>query len=393
MKVLFLMIVYPDVGCSTNMYTDLASEFNLNGHDVYVAAPDKEKTKLRIEGDIKVLRIKTLPLFNTSFIYKGIANVLLPFQYKFAIKKYLKDIKFDLVITPTPPITFLQTLKFLRRKYNSKIYLILRDIFPQNALDLGLIKNRFIFGYFRRQEKKLYKLSDSIGCMSQKNIDFVRTHNPEVNTKKLHILANWSTVNYNFEKQKVKRNNDLSGKFVAVFGGNFGVPQKIEFIIDVAERLNHTNNFIFLLIGDGTEKSRIQNLILKKELTNVLIYNHLPREKYFQLLECCDVGLVNLSDKFTIPNIPSRTLAYWSLKIPVLAAIDRNTDYNELLEKSGGGFWSYTGDIDSYIDNLFYLFQNPEKRKEMGLKGHQYLLQELNTEKAYRIITSNIKEN
>ena len=167
------MIAYPNVARNTNMYTDLTSEFLRNGHDVYVAAPHNNATQMNIEEGIKVLRIKTLPLFNTSFIKKGIANILLPYQYKNSIKRYFKDIYFDLVITPTPPITFIATISFLKKKNHAKIYLILRDIFPQNAKDLGIIKNPIIFNYFRRKEKKLYRIADSIGCMSQKNIDFV----------------------------------------------------------------------------------------------------------------------------------------------------------------------------------------------------------------------------
>src|ERR1035437_332360 len=105
MRVLFLMIAYPDVKRNTNMYTDLTNEFVKNGHDVYVAAPNNGSTAVYQEGGINVLRIKTLALFNTSFIRKGIANLLLPYQYKRAIILNFKNVCFDLIVTPTPPIT------------------------------------------------------------------------------------------------------------------------------------------------------------------------------------------------------------------------------------------------------------------------------------------------
>jgi glycosyltransferase involved in cell wall biosynthesis len=391
MKVLFLMIAYPDVSRNTNMYTDLTSEFLKDGHDVYVAAPHNNATLMNIEEGIKVLRIKTLPLFNTSIIKKGIANILLPYQYKKSLKRYFKDIYFDLVITPTPPITFIATISFLKKKNHSKIYLILRDIFPQNAKDLGIIKNPIIFNYFRRKEKKLYRIVDSIGCMSQKNIDFVYAHNKKVHLKKLHILPNWTRVNeINSSDICIRSQYNLIKKFVAVFGGNFGIPQKIDFLIEVAEKIRYKKDIFFLLVGEGTEKSKIRKIIHDKNLKNIRIIDQLPRNEYLELVKACDVGLVNLSDKFTIPNIPSRTLSYWSLKLPVIAGIDENTDYGELLEKSGGGLWSLTGDTEAYIANLISFYDNPEKRKQMGENGYNYLVKELNSEIAYKTIISRI---
>jgi glycosyltransferase involved in cell wall biosynthesis len=373
------------------MYTDLANEFFKNGHNVHVAAPTTLNTEVHNESGILVLRIKTLTLFKTDKIRKGIANLLLPYQYKRAISHHFKDISFDLLITPTPPITFVLTLKYLKKRYGSTVYLILRDIFPQNAKDLGLIRNSIIFNFFRKKEKKLYQLADAIGCMSPKNIEFVRNHNPEVNLSKLHLLPNWTNVTeYGVIGRDIKLKYNLDNKFIAVFAGNFGIPQKMEFLIEVAELIRERKEILFLFVGDGTEKNMIRKLIKDKNLENIQIIDQLSKQAYLELLHECDVGIVSLSDKFTIPNIPSRTLSYWSLKIPVLAAIDKNTDYGDLLKISNGGLWSVTGDTESFINNLFYFYNNPEIRKKMGENGHHYLINELNAEKAYKIILSRI---
>jgi glycosyltransferase involved in cell wall biosynthesis len=391
MKVLFLMISYPDVSKNTNMYTDLTNEFLINGHDVYVAAPGNSTTEIYAENEISVLRIQTLPLFNNSVIMKGVAYLLLPYQYKKAIARYFKNVSFDLIITSTPPITFIDTVSILKKKFKSKVYLILRDIFPQNAKDLGLIKSSIVFNYFRSKEKKLYLLADSIGCMSQKNIDFVLTHNPEVNANKVHMLPNWTRLkDRGFSGSEIRTKFNFKDKFIAIFGGNFGVPQKIDFLIEVADKIREREEFLFLLIGDGTEKNKIQKMALSKSLTNVCFMENLPREEYLELLKECDIGLVNLSEKFTIPNIPSRTLSYWSVKLPILAAIDINTDYGDLLEKCNGGLWSVTGNTDEYVANLLFLYNNPKVRKQMGENGYNYLRAELTTEKAFETILSKI---
>jgi hypothetical protein len=383
------MISYPDVAENTNMYTDLTQEFLRNGHDVYVAAPSNKVTKICTEGGISVLRVRSLPLFNTSTFKKGIANVLLPMQYKRAIRKFLSTICFDLVVIPTPPITFVGVGRFLKNSCNAKIYLILRDIFPQNAKDLGMIKNNFIFSYFRHQEKKMYELADHIGCMSNKNIDFVYSNNPEIDYNKLHLLPNWISVTDSVNSGVDFRSKfNLKNKFLAVFGGNFGIPQKIEFLINVADRIRDYSDIIFLLVGSGTEKGKIENLIYEKKLDNVIIINSLPREEYMSLLNECNIGLVNLSDKFTIPNIPSRTLSYWSRKLPVLAAVDKNTDFGEILDKCKGGLWSVTGDTESYIFNLLLIYNNSDMARQMGLNGYTHLINELNTQIAYKTLIS-----
>src|SRR5690606_35174172 len=140
-KIIFLALGFPNVENSTNIWTDLISEFKDQGHEVLVLAPaetDKE-IGLRIEGGVKVLRISTLKLFNTGKIKKGIANVLLPYQYKNALRKYKIELDFDLILMPTPPITLTKVAKWLKKKSKAKMYLILRDIFPQNAVDLKMM--------------------------------------------------------------------------------------------------------------------------------------------------------------------------------------------------------------------------------------------------------------
>jgi glycosyltransferase involved in cell wall biosynthesis len=390
MKIFFLLIAYPDVNADANMYTDLTYEFHKKGHEIYVAAPGKGSTGMNLEGGINVLRIKTLPLFKTSFIKKGISNLMLSYQYTRAIQKNLCDIDFDLIVTATPPITFVSTIKFLKKRSKAKLYLILRDIFPQNAKDLGLIKSDLIFSYFRSKEKKLYELADSIGCMSKQNIDYVLSNNVEVKAEKLHLLPNWANIHeLPLNNSDIRSEYKLNSKFIAVFGGNLGIPQKIDFIVEVAEKIEN-KKILFLLVGEGTELKKIKNVISEKSLENVRILSHLPRKEYLSLLQVCDVGLVNLSDKFTIPNIPSRSLSYWSLKLPIIAAIDKNTDFGELLDNSEGGLWSITGDTQSYIDNLLSLYNNPQKRKQMGENGYNFLSRELNSENAYKIIISSI---
>lgn len=388
MRILFLMITYPDIKETCSMYTDLAHEFFSQGHEIFVAvANGPGKTILNSEGGITVLRVNTLDLFSTSIIKKGFANIILPYQVSRAIEKYLHQQKFDVVIAPTPPITYRNVLKKLKRNFKSKVYLILRDIFPQNARDLGIIKNQLLFKYFRSQEKELYSVSDYIGCMSLGNMSYIKQHNPEVPQHKLHLLMNWKNVaEYTYPDHSLKDQFGLKNKFIALYGGNFGKPQQIDFILELANVTLFLHDVVFLLIGDGTEKSRLIELVEKNNLKNVIIMDSLPRQKYQELVKICNIGLVNLNSRFTIPNIPSRTLSYWEAKIPVLASIDQHTDFSSILDESASGLWSITGDISTYKNNFEKLYHNKQLRSTMGENGYQYLLKNCTTSHAYSTI-------
>lgn len=153
-KILFLALTYPKIPKSSNLYTDLMEELRNQGHEVFVVAPAINESEIGLiqEEGINVIRVKTLPLLNVNPIQKGIANVLLPFQYKRAIKKYLKNTQIDFILMPTPPISLVDVANWLKQKYQSKLYLILRDIFPQNAVDLKMIKKGgLIYNFFKKK--------------------------------------------------------------------------------------------------------------------------------------------------------------------------------------------------------------------------------------------------
>lgn len=396
MRVLFLLLNHPEPHESSNMYADLINEFVKNKHEVTVvsAAKPNHPTTLRLENSVEVLRVKTQKIFNVHPILKGIATVRIPYQFKNAIKKYLDQRPFDLVITPTPPITFVDVVAWLKKRFTIKSYLILRDIFPQNARDLGMIKNPFLFNHFRRMEKKLYRYSDIIGCMSQGNIDYVLKHNPEVNPHKLSLLPNWQKL-YPLVKGNgaIKAKYGLEGKYIAIFGGNIGEPQKIDNIAALANEYKNNKHIVFLVVGAGTRKKYLEQLAAAQNLDNLIIKDQMPRNDYQELVCNADVGLISLSEKFTIPNIPSKTLSYFNAKLPILAAVDSNTDYGKILELSGSGLWSVTGDLKKYKINFDRLYNDPELRRQMGENGYAYLSRHLTPEITYRLIANSMSQS
>lgn len=393
MRVLFLMFAFPDMNKSFNMYTTLVEEFVCNGHDVVVLAPGSGLTGIYLEGKIPVLRVKTFPIKNVPNYLKGISNLLLPYQFGQALKRFYRDKVFDLIITPTPPITLVDLAAKLKKKFRAKSYLILRDIFPQNAVDLGFIKKEgLLHRFFRNKENKLYREADSIGCMSPGNIEYILRHNPGVPQKKLHELKNFQKpyggFGSDFDAMKVKYG--LKDKFVIVFGGNMGKPQQLENVLKLASSAMIYPDVVFLLLGEGVQMDRIALLIKEQGLKNIIINKTIPKQEYQDLLSTCDIGLISLHEDFTIPNIPSKALDYFNVGIPVLASLDRATDFGQILDNEEVGFWSLAGDHENFFKNFEKIYQGKELRQQMSAKGRAYFLNNLTPEIAYQTIIERI---
>jgi hypothetical protein len=173
------------------IYVDLMRKFRDEGHNVYIVTPCERRlgleTSLTMSKGVHILNVRTLNVQKTNIVEKGIGTLLIESQFKAAIIKYLGDVKFDLITYSTPPITFTNVVKYLKKKNPKAIsYLQLKDIFPQNAVDIGMFGERSIFNwYFRKKEKSLYKTSDFLGCMSPANVEFVLKHNSEIDSKRV----------------------------------------------------------------------------------------------------------------------------------------------------------------------------------------------------------------
>lgn len=365
MNILFLTIGQMDGIENKGIYTDLLRQFRDNGNVVYtVSAYEKRKglkTTLTDDNGAHMLHVKIGNITKCNIIEKGISTVLIEFQFIKAIKKYFKDIKFDLVIYSTPPITFVNAVKFVKKRDGAKTYLLLKDIFPQNAVDLGMMKKRGVKGilykYFRNKEKKLYALSDKIGCMSQANADYVLKHNPEISAEKVEICPN--SIEVTNERLSPKQKAEIRQKFniptdktVFIYGGNLGRPQDIPFIIECLKANADFDDRFFVICGTGTEYSKLENYIDTEKPANVLLINGLPKDEYESFVGCCDIGLIFLDHRFTIPNFPSRLLSYMQKGMPVIACTDPNTDIGKVITDGNFGWWCESNSTDEFTQIL-----------------------------------------
>ena len=231
MKILFLLLDMPVDKTASNMYTDLIGEFKQAGHDLTVITPSVNgKSYIGTERGVSVLRVKCLPVLNVkSMIKKGLALALLPMFFKRAYNKHLKNSNFEWIFMPTPPITLIDFVSYLKVATGAKFYLILRDIHPQSAASIGLIKYKFMFNYLERRAKNGYELANLIGCMSKGNIDFIHDNYSLIEKKKLVLLKNWQKAEvYSKSNSDIRQKYGLCDKTIVLYGGNIGLGQKVE---------------------------------------------------------------------------------------------------------------------------------------------------------------------
>lgn len=397
MKVLFLSLGKYWSISEKEGYTDLLRNFINNGHEVFILSPTErregKKTQLIEEDHSEILKVRTGNIQKTNFIEKGISTILIESQFLYAIKKYYANIQFDLVLYPTPPITFVKVVEYVKKRDGAKTYLLLKDIFPQNAVDIGILSRNgvkgFLYKYFRKKEKKLYKISDIIGCMSQANVDYILKHNPEILPSTVEICPNVIDVSdksiTSDVRNSIRKKYDIPiDKKVFIYGGNLGKPQGIDFMLKCFRSLEKNAEAFFLVIGNGTEYSRIQQYMEKFHPLNVALIQWIPKEYYDNVVAACDVGLIFLDHRFTIPNFPSRLLGYLQAKLPVLACTDVNTDIGKVIVEGDFGWWCESNDVRKFkekIDDI--LCSNIES---MGNKGYQYLVQNYSAKRGYEII-------
>ena len=363
MNILFLTLVnISGFQEKQNIYADQCRELVRRGHRMHIVCPDETGTEtvfVPYENGSGVLKVNTGRVQKTNLIRKGIATLLVGTRFKDAIRRYLKGQRYDLVMYSTPPITLVNIVNYIKKRDGAQSYLLLKDIFPQNAVDLGMMSKRGlkapVYWYFRYMERKLYAVSDRIGCMSEANAAYIQAHEPQIPVYKIHISPNSfepETICVTPEQKRIlrQRYGIPVDKKVFIYGGNIGRPQGVPFLIECMKAVAQEKNSYFVICGTGTELGLLQEYVRQSEQYNLKLIPGLPRQEYEDFVGCCDVGLIFLDYRFTIPNFPSRLLSYMQKSMPVIACTDLVSDVGQVVEAGRFGLWCPSNDSQKFVE-------------------------------------------
>jgi glycosyltransferase involved in cell wall biosynthesis len=379
-------------------------KFINNGHQVYIISPserrDKQHTRVIETDGFHILSVRSFNVQKTNVIEKGLGQFSLEFLYQRAIKKYFSGVKFDLILYSTPPITLNKVIETVKRQNPQAMsYLLLKDIFPQNALDLGMLSKNGLKGIlyksFRKKEKKLYSISDFIGCMSPANVKYLIKNNPEVDLGKVEIAPNSIELTNAFKARQstdraiLEKYNIPADKPIFIYGGNLGKPQGIPFLIKCLDANSQREDCHFLIVGDGFEYPRMESWYFAKQPKNVTLLKCLSKNDYDKLVQSCHVGLIFLDYRFTIPNFPSRLLSYLECGIPVVLATDLNSDMGPIAQENGFGYWCQSNDVNAFTQCVNKMLES--NISQMGEKGYRFLCENYLIDSTYSAIIRHLK--
>lgn len=394
--ILVLTILKVDFSSDNGIYNSLYSELAKKANLIIISLTSDENRIINYSKNVELHNIKVDSTFEKSKIKKALNLLKLNSKLLNYVKKNLLGKKIDLVLYSTPPITLNKSISYIKNTYKAKTYLLLKDIFPQNAVDLKMFgKNSLIYKYFRIKEKNIYKISDYIGCMSQANLDYI-VENNRIEKSKLEINPNSiqikeiQNIDLNTKKAVLDSYGIPEDKVKFIYGGNLGEPQGVDFILNVIlENEKHDN--IIVIVGSGTQSNKIKQYIADNNVVNTIFIEKLPKKQFDTLLSACDVGLIFLDNRFTIPNFPSRLLSYLEFSKPVIASTDLNTDIGKIIENNGFGYFCESKYPDEMIKLLEKIKYN-DRIESMGKIGRKYLEENYNVIRSSNLIISKMED-
>ena len=386
-KILLLLDRYlPYPLSSAVMFRDLAKELFIQGHEVTIISGSNNISKeldITTEENIRIVRVKS-PDLKTNKFTRLLNEIALGRRIWKQTKNFIDYSEFDLVIYYSPTIFWAYLVNKLKKSFKLKSYLVLRDIFPKWAVDLGLIKKYSLAHLFLKfHEYRLYRSADFIGVQSPKNklyfeeSSFLRFFNPEV-------LFNWVQPNEDTnvkEISSIRKDLDIEEKILFLYGGNIGVAQDLDNLLNLASNLKDQKNIFFLLVGEGTEFDRFSNKIIKEDITNMSLIGSVSPLEFQKIVAASDVGLISLNRDFRTQNIPGKIMSYIKSKKPMLASINEDNDMFDIVHNKSG-YVVLNGDNTTFIKYAIKLAGDKDLRGRMGKNGHDLLHEIFSVESA-----------
>ncbi len=396
MKVLLIIDDYlPDsIKVGAKMMHELACELLKQGHEVTVITPSPklvDHTNISTLEGVTVCRFKSGEIKNTGKIKRAINETLLSyFAWKY-FKTYLKKHPHDLIIYYSPSIFWGSLVSRLKKLWNAPSYLILRDIFPQWAIDQNMIREGSIIEkYFRFFEKKNYQAADTIGLMSLKNLHSFK-ESTNLN-KQLEVLFNWASNTPVEPNQLFRKKLGLDNKVIYFYGGNIGHAQDMMNIVRLAKRMQNKTQAHFVLVGKGDEFELVQNAIKQEQMTNITLLPPVSQFEFKQMLADFDIGLFSLHKSHTTHNFPGKLLGYMVQELPILGSINDGNDLKPIVEDSESGLISINGEDKILYENALKLLLDKEYRKKTGKKARKLLEKSFSVEHVARKILASLPQ-
>ena len=357
MRIAIITACYPPMRNSGAIQVrDLANGFADDGHSTFVLYPDstiEPSCKVDVEGDVTIIRMKCPDARDRGYIFRTLFEFLMPYLMWYRLNSSEKShVSFDALVCYSPSIFFAPLIKKLKRRHNAPCYLIIRDLFPVWAVDLGLIReSSLVHMFFRSVESSLYREVEIIGAQAKGNLDYLRERVKSKNTT-VEVLDNWLSNTSEEDCSIDLQTTILKGRKVFVYAGNMGIAQGLETLISMAISLEYRKDVGFLFIGRGSNYEHLKKSISSQGCDNILIYPEIEPSEIPSLYSQCHAGLLCLDRRHTTNNIPGKLLSYMRSSLPVLAVVNSGNDVIEIINGNKVGIASDSYCVDRLTESM-----------------------------------------
>lgn len=394
MRIALISTDYPPLHTSAAVQIrDLAIEMLNQGHEPVVITPSADlKTAWEVEkiDEVTVLRLAAPKTRDIGYVQRTLLELLLPFLMLHKLRKSpFRKTQWDLVAWYSPTIFFGPLIWFLKRWSGCRTYLILRDIFPEWALDLGLIRKGVAYTFFKGIANVQYAVADTIGVQTRSNLTYVAP-SAKRSGKHVEVLHNWQAPAPNIGSSINVAATSLAGRKIMLYIGNMGVAQGMDILIDLAQNLAHRNDLGFLFVGRGSEIPRLKATVASCEMDNVLFFDEVDSREMPGLLAQCFIGLLALDPRHKTHNIPGKFLTYLLAGLPVLARVNSGTDLAHLINDEGVGRAYDTESVDALSQFVEETIEHPTRYTTMASRGRALAASMFSPEEAVKKITREV---
>ena len=356
-----------------NEVTVLAGMIHANGSE---KRPEYKKKHFaqKQQGKIQVWRCHVSEAYNKSFAGRLWGYFSFMFSAMWAGLFKAKG-KFDVVIVTSPPL-FVGLSGYIISVFKRIPFVFeVRDLWPESAIDTGVLTNKWIIKMAFWFEKFIYKKAKLINVLTPAFYDSLKNqkHIPE---EKLIMIPNASDFSLSeellltFDRNDFRKKMALDGKFVITYVGAHGVANHLQQVLQAGKKLEDTR-VLFLLIGQGMEKEKLKKMAVDMNVNNVRFIDAVPKKEVFKFILASEMGASVLKRVNTFKTVYSnKTFDYMSCKKPVLMAIDGVS--RELVEAAACGVYVEPENIEEYNTNIRTYLNDEGRLKKEGDNGYQY---------------------
>ena len=354
MKLVLIADTFPPLRSSGAVQLrDLARAFVQQGHDLTVLLPAPGQTApwtLESSDGARVLRLKSPRTKDIGYIRRTLGEWFMPHAMRANLRKSpLAHETWDGVIWYSPSIFFAPLVAALKRRCRCKGYLIIRDIFPEWAVDLGVMRRGPAYLVFKQIARQQYDAADIIGVQTPGNLAYFRDWQRSGQGRSLEVLQNWLGAAGRAPCPIRIAQTPLAGRIVFVYAGNMGVAQGMDILLDLAGRFQPRRDVGFLFVGRGRDATRLRDHAAARGLDNVVFRDEIDPDEIPDLYAQCQVGIVALDPRHKSHNIPGKFLTYMQSGLPVLAVVNRGNDLASIIRQEQVGEVCETGDLDELL--------------------------------------------